>query len=67
MIRSNIEITDQTFVAFAYVIGVADYIAAAAQSTAIQRLDLNEAAEQIGGRAEIPGEAFVPNVYLFVE
>lgn len=67
MNRSNIEITDQTFMAFADVIGVAHYVAAGSQSTAIKRLDLYEAPEEIGGWAEIPGEALAPNADFFLE
>jgi hypothetical protein len=67
MSRSNIEITNQPFMAFADVIGIAGDVASGAQSTAIQRLNLDEAAEEIGGRAEIPSEAFLPDAYLFFE
>ena len=67
MTGANIEVADQPLASFADVIGIAHNVAAIAQSTAIEGLNLGEAAEQIGGLTEIPGEAFVPDGYFFIE
>src|SRR5690348_16286102 len=45
MTRSNIEITNQAFVAFAHMVGVPHNVPARAQSTAAKGLDLDKATE----------------------